>query len=132
MHGFILDREDQTEDSLKTPKIEGKLSLRISSTGMVLMNNAVCPEGNKLPNVVGMKGPLSCLTNARYGIAWGAMGAAESCLRIARDYTLERKQFKRPLASNQLMQKKMADMMTEIALGLQACLHVGRLKDKNL
>ncbi|XP_044757219.1 glutaryl-CoA dehydrogenase, mitochondrial [Coccinella septempunctata] len=132
VNGFILDRKHQTEDSLKTPKIEGKLSLRISSTGMVLMNNAICPEENRLPNVVGMKGPLSCLTNARYGIAWGTMGAAESCLRLARDYTLERKQFNKPLAANQLMQKKMADMMTEIALGLQACLHVGRLKDQNM
>ncbi|KAK9880241.1 hypothetical protein WA026_010116 [Henosepilachna vigintioctopunctata] len=131
VHGFIVDRADQTEDSLKTPKIEGKLSLRISSTGMILMNNTVCPSKNRLPNVIGMRGPFSCLNNARYTIAWGSLGAAEACLKIARNYTLERKQFNKPIAANQLIQKKMADMMTEIALGLQSCLHVGRLKDKN-
>ncbi|KAL3276345.1 hypothetical protein HHI36_011728 [Cryptolaemus montrouzieri] len=132
VHGFILNRADQSEDNFKTPKIEGKLSLRISPTGMVLMTDAVCPEKNKLPNVVGMRGPFGCLNNARFTIAWGALGAAESCLKIARQYTMERTQFNKPIASNQLVQKKMADMLTEIALGLQSCLHVGRLKDKNL
>lgn len=95
------------------------------------MDNVEVPEENLLPGVMGMSGPFGCLNNARYGIAWGALGAAETCLALARQYTLERKQFGKPLAANQLMQKKMADMMTEIALGLQACLRVGRLKDEN-
>nr|CAI5828399.1 unnamed protein product [Callosobruchus analis] len=99
---------------------------------MILLDNVKVPEDHLLPNVSGMRGPFSCLNNARYGIAWGALGAAEACLGYARAYTLDRKQFGRPLAGTQLMQKKMADMMTEIALGLTACLQVGRLKDKDL
>lgn len=96
------------------------------------MDGVEIPEENMLPNASGLSGPFGCLNNARYGIAWGALGAAESCLKMARQYTLDRHQFKRPLAANQLMQKKMADMMTEIALGLTSCLQVGRLKDKNM
>ncbi|XP_011140133.1 glutaryl-CoA dehydrogenase, mitochondrial [Harpegnathos saltator] len=128
IRGFVFDREDAKE-RLSTPKIEGKFSIRASSTGMILMDNVVVPEENML-NVQGLKGPFTCLNNARYGIAWGALGAAEACLRIARSYTLERRQFQRPLAANQLVQKKLADMMCDIALGLQACLRVGRLKDE--
>ncbi|CAK1556341.1 unnamed protein product [Leptosia nina] len=131
VRGFIVERA-QVKKGLDTPKINGKFSLRASATGMILLDEVAIPEENLLPNVVGMRGPFGCLNNARYGIAWGVLGAAETCLRIARQYTLDRKQFGRPLASNQLIQKKMADMMTEISLGLQACLHVGRLKDKNL
>lgn len=100
--------------------------------GMILLDNVRVPEDHLLPGVVGMKGPFGCLNNARYGIAWGALGAAESCLEIARTYTLERQQFKRPLAANQLIQKKLVDMMCDINLGLASCLHVGRLKDKNM
>ncbi|XP_036142812.1 LOW QUALITY PROTEIN: glutaryl-CoA dehydrogenase, mitochondrial-like [Monomorium pharaonis] len=129
IRGFIVERE-AAGDRLSTPKIEGKFSLRASITGMVLMDNVIVPEENVL-NVQGLKGPFSCLNNARYGIAWGALGAAEACLKIARTYTLDRKQFKRPLAANQLVQKKLADMMSDIAIGLQACLRVGRLKDEN-
>lgn len=117
---------------LETPKIDGKFSLRASVTGMIHMDGVEIPEENLLPKAQGLSGPFGCLTNARYGIAWGALGAAESCLKIARQYTLDRIQFKRPLAANQIMQKKMADMLTEIALGLTACLHVGRLKDQNM
>ncbi|XP_024880572.1 glutaryl-CoA dehydrogenase, mitochondrial [Temnothorax curvispinosus] len=129
IRGFIVERE-VAGDRLSTPKIEGKFSLRSSITGMILMDNVIVPEENLL-NVQGLRGPFSCLNNARYGIAWGALGAAEACLKIARSYTLERKQFKRPLAANQLVQKKLADMMCDIAIGLQACLRVGRLKDEN-
>lgn len=131
VRGFIIDRSESKE-GLDTPKIDGKFSLRASITGMILMDGVRIPEENLLPNVSGMSGPFGCLNNARYGIAWGAMGAAESCLSIARQYTLDRKQFKRPLAANQIMQKKMADMLTEISLGLNACLHLGRLKDKKM
>jgi len=129
VRGFIVDR-GLSGKGLSTPKIEGKFSLRASPTGMILMDDLRVPEENLLPNVIGFKGPFGCLNNARYGIAWGALGAAEACVEIARDYTLGRKQFKRPLAANQLIQKKFADATTEIALGLQACLQVGRLKDK--
>ncbi|XP_011695367.1 PREDICTED: glutaryl-CoA dehydrogenase, mitochondrial [Wasmannia auropunctata] len=129
IRGFIIERE-AAGDRLSTPKIEGKFSLRASTTGMILMDNVIVPEENLL-NVQGLKGPFSCLNNARYGIAWGALGAAETCLNVARAYTLERNQFKRPLAANQLVQKKLADMMCDIAIGLQACLRVGRLKDEN-
>ncbi|XP_014478866.1 PREDICTED: glutaryl-CoA dehydrogenase, mitochondrial [Dinoponera quadriceps] len=128
IRGFIVDRETAC-DQLSTPKIKGKFSLRTSITGMILMDNVIVPEENVL-NVQGLKGPFSCLNNARYGIAWGALGSAETCFKIARSYTLERKQFKRPLAANQLVQKKLADMMCDIAFGLQACLRVGRLKDE--
>ncbi|KAG7308710.1 hypothetical protein JYU34_005934 [Plutella xylostella] len=131
VRGFIVERA-QVKKGLDTPKINGKFSLRASATGMILLDEVVIPEENLLPNVVGMKGPFGCLNNARYGIAWGALGAAETCLRIARQYTLDRKQFGRPLAANQLIQKKLADMLTEISLGLQGCLQVGRLKDQDL
>ncbi|XP_072763108.1 glutaryl-CoA dehydrogenase, mitochondrial [Anoplolepis gracilipes] len=129
IRGFIVDRE-VAGNRLSTPTIQGKFSLRTSITGMILMDNVIVPEENVL-NVQGLKGPFGCLNNARYGIAWGALGAAEACLRVARSYTLERRQFNKPLAANQLMQKKLADMMCDIAIGLQACLHVGRLKDEN-
>jgi len=126
IRGFILEKG---MPGLDCPKIEGKFSLRASATGMILMDDVVVPEENMLPAVKGLKGPFSCLNNARFGIAWGALGAAEFCLEQARQYTLDRKQFGRPLANNQLIQKKMADAMTEISLGLQGCLQVGRLKD---
>lgn len=130
VRGFIVERS-QVRKGLDTPKINGKFSLRASATGMILLDEVAIPEENLLPNVVGMKGPFGCLNNARYGIAWGALGSAETCLRIARQYTLDRKQFGRPLASNQLIQKKLADMLTEISIGYQACLRVGRLKDED-
>lgn len=127
IRGFILEKGMA---GLTCPKIQGKFSLRASHTGMILMDDVVVPEENMLPGVKGLKGPFSCLNNARYGIAWGALGAAEFCLDAARQYTLDRKQFGRPLANNQLIQKKMADALTEISLGLQGCLQVGRLKDE--
>lgn len=130
VRGFILERNECK--GLETPKIEGKFSLRASTTGMILMDQVEIPETNLLPGTHGMRSPFTCLNNARYGIAWGALGAAEFCLSTARQYTLDRFQFSRPLASNQLIQKKMADMITEIGIGLQSCLHVGRLKDNNL
>lgn len=130
VRGYIVERS-QVKKGLDTPKINGKFSLRASATGMILLDDVAIPEENLLPNVVGLKGPFGCLNNARYGIAWGALGAAETCLRIARQYTLDRKQFGRPLASNQLIQKKLADMLTEISIGYQACLQVGRLKDQD-
>lgn len=129
IRGFIVDRRESAK-GLATPKIEGKFSLRASDTGMILMDDVVVPEENLLPNVEGLKGPFGCLNNARYGIAWGALGAAESCMAIARQYTMDRKQFQRPLASNQIIQLKLANMLTEINLGLMACLQVGRLKDE--
>ncbi len=125
--GFILDRGMK---GLETTKIEGKLSLRVSTTGNILMDEVFVPDENKL-NASGLGGPFSCLNKARYGIGWGALGAAEFCYEAARSYVLERKQFGRPLAANQLIQKKLADMATEIALGLQACLKVGRLIDED-
>jgi len=115
---------------LSAPKIEGKFSLRASVTGEVVMNDVFVPEDNLLPNVSGLKGPFDCLNKARYGIAWGALGAAEFCWQAARQYTLDRVQFGRPLAANQLIQKKLADMQTEITLGLQAVLRLGRLMDE--
>jgi glutaryl-CoA dehydrogenase len=124
IRGFILERGMA---GLTTPKIENKLSLRASVTGEIVMDGVIVPEDNLLPGVSGMKGPFSCLNRARYGIAWGVMGAAEFCFSAARQYTLDRKQFGRPLAATQLIQKKLADMETEIALGLQAVLRVGRL-----
>jgi len=127
IRGFILE---QGMEGLKAPTIEGKFSLRASITGEIVMDEVMVPEANLLPNVKGLKGPFGCLNRARYGIAWGAMGAAEFCWHAARNYTLERKQFGRPLAANQLVQKKLADMQTEIALGLQGCLRLGRLKDE--
>ncbi|HSQ81659.1 MAG TPA: acyl-CoA dehydrogenase [Casimicrobiaceae bacterium] len=127
VRGFILEKGMK---GLTAPKIEGKFSLRASVTGEVVMDDVLVPEDNLLPNVQGLKGPMGCLDSARYGIAWGALGAAEFCWRAARQYTVDRKQFGRPLAGNQLIQKKLADMQTEIALGLQGCLRLGRLKDE--
>ncbi|MCB8840288.1 acyl-CoA dehydrogenase [Aurantimonas sp. VKM B-3413] len=126
IRGFILEKGMK---GLSAPKIEGKLSLRASVTGEIVMDGVEVPEENLLPNVSGLRGPFGCLNRARYGISWGAMGAAEDCWKRARDYTLERIQFGRPLAATQLVQKKLADMQTEIALGLQASLRVGRLFD---
>lgn len=128
IRGFILERE---MEGLTTPKIEGKFALRAGSTGQVMMQDVLVPEQNLLPNVSGLRGPFGCLNRARFGIAWGTMGAAEFCWHAARNYVLERKQFGRPLAANQLIQKKLADMQTEITLGLQACLRLGRLFDKD-
>ena len=127
IRGFILERG---MEGLTTPKIEGKFSLRASITGEIVMDDVFVPEENLLPNVEGLKGPFGCLNKARYGIAWGAMGAAEFCWHAARDYTLERKQFGRPLAATQLVQLKLADMQTEITLGLQSALRLGRLMDE--
>ncbi|WP_131115128.1 acyl-CoA dehydrogenase [Lichenihabitans psoromatis] len=126
IRGFILDKGAK---GLSAPKIEGKLSLRASITGEIVMEGVEVPETSLLPNVAGLKGPFGCLNRARYGIAWGVMGAAEDCWHRARSYTLDRKQFGRPLAATQLVQKKLADMQTEIALGLQAALRVGQLFD---
>ena len=128
IRGFIVER-DIAGGGFTTPKIDGKLSLRASITGSIQMDNAFVPEANLLPHVSGLKGPFSCLNKARYGIAWGVMGASEFCWHAARQYTLDRKQFNRPLAANQLVQLKLADMQTEITLGLQAALRVGRLLD---
>ncbi|MEX1108247.1 MAG: acyl-CoA dehydrogenase [Dongiaceae bacterium] len=128
IRGFILERGMK---GLSTPTIEGKFSLRASITGEIVMEDVFVPEENLLPNVSGLKGPFGCLNNARYGIAWGALGAAEFCWHAARTYTLDRKQFGRPLAANQLIQKKLADMQTEITIGLQSCLRLGRLKDEH-
>ena len=128
IHGFILEIGMK---GLSAPKIEGKMSLRASTTGEVVMDDVLVPAENLLPNVSGLKGPFGCLNKARYGIAWGALGAAEFCWHAARSYTLDRTQFGRPLAQNQLVQKKLADMMTEITLGLQGCLRVGRLIDES-
>jgi glutaryl-CoA dehydrogenase len=127
IHGFILEKGMK---GLTAPKIEGKMSLRASITGEIVMDDVFVPQENMLPNVSGLKGPFGCLNKARYGIAWGALGAAEDCWHRARQYTLDRVQFGRPLAQNQLIQKKLADMQTEIALGLQGCLRVGRLMDE--
>ena len=125
--GFILERGMK---GLETPKIEGKFSLRASITGMIQMDEVFVPEENLMPHVTGLAGPFGCLNRARYGISWGAMGAAEFCWFAARNYTLDRKQFGRPLAANQLIQKKLADMQTEISLGLQGALRLGRLIDE--
>ncbi len=127
IRGFILERG---MEGLSTRKIEGKFSVRASPTGEIAMDNVFVPEANLLPNVSGLKGPFGCLNNARFVICWGALGAAEACWHTARQYTMDRKQFGRPLAANQLIQKKLADMQSEIALGLLACLHVSRLRDE--
>ncbi|MEO8938871.1 MAG: acyl-CoA dehydrogenase [Burkholderiaceae bacterium] len=126
IRGFILDKGMK---GLSAPKIHGKVGLRASITGEIVMDSVFCPEENAFPDVRGLKGPFTCLNSARYGIAWGALGAAEDCWFRARQYVLERKQFGRPLAANQLIQKKLADMQTEITLGLQGCLRLGRMKD---
>lgn len=127
IRGFILEKGWK---GLSAPKIQGKVGLRASITGEVVMDNVFVPEENLLPNVSGLKGPFTCLNSARFGIAWGALGAAEACYATARQYTLDRKQFDRPLAANQLIQKKLADMATEISLGLQGCLRLGRMKEE--
>jgi glutaryl-CoA dehydrogenase len=127
IRGFVIDRDTK---GIATPKIGGKFSLRASSSGMISLEDVFVPDENIFPSISGLKGPFGCLNNARYGIAWGALGAAEFCWHAARQYTLDRKQFGRPLAANQLIQKKLADMQTEIALALQGALRVGRLKDQ--
>jgi len=127
IRGFVLEKGMK---GLSAPKIGGKLSLRASITGEIVMDGVEVSEDHLLPNVSGLKGPFGCLNRARYGISWGAMGAAEDCWHRARQYTLDRKQFNRPLAQTQLVQKKLADMQTEIALGLQGSLRVGRLFDE--
>ena len=128
IRGFIVERE---MDGFSTPEIQGKMSLRASVTGQIVLEDVLVPEDNLLPNAEGLGGPFGCLNRARYGIAWGSMGAAEFCRHAARTYTLEREQFGRPLAANQLIQKKLVDMQTEIALGLQGCIRIGRLMDED-
>ena len=128
IRGFVLDKGMK---GLSAPKIEGKFSLRASVTGEIVMDKVFVPEANAFPDIRGLKGPFGCLNKARYGIAWGAMGAAEFCWKAARQYTLDRKQFGRPLAATQLVQLKLANMQTEITLGLQAALRVGRLMDED-
>lgn len=128
IRGFILEKGWK---GLSAPAIHGKVGLRASITGEIVMDDVFVPEENAFPEVRGLKGPFTCLNSARFGIAWGAMGAAEFCWHTARQYTLDRKQFGRPLAANQLIQKKLADMQTEITLGLQAALRVGRMKDEH-
>jgi len=127
IRGYVLEKGMK---GLSAPAIHGKVGLRTSTTGEVVMDDVFVPAENELPNVEGLKGPFTCLNSARYGIAWGALGAAEDCWHRARQYVLDRKQFGRPLAANQLIQKKLADMQTEIALGLQGCLRLGRMKDE--
>lgn len=127
IRGFVLEKGAK---GLSAPAIHGKISLRASVTGEIVMDNVFCPEENMFPEVRGLKGPFTCLDSARYGISWGALGAAEYCWHTARQYVLDRKQFGRPLAANQLVQKKLADMQTDIALALQGCLRLGRMKDE--
>jgi len=129
IRGFILDKGMA---GLSAPAIHGKVGLRASITGEVVMDGVFCPEENAFPEIRGLRGPFTCLNSARYGIAWGALGAAEDCWIRARQYVLDRKQFGRPLAANQLIQKKLADMQTEISLGLQGCLRLGRMKDEGV
>ena len=129
IRGYILEKGMK---GLSAPKITGKMGLRASITGEVVMDQVFVPDENEFPDVTGLKGPFTCLNSARYGIAWGALGAAEWCWYAARQYTLDRKQFGRPLAANQLVQKKLADMQTEIAIGLQGCLRLGRMKDEGI
>jgi glutaryl-CoA dehydrogenase len=127
IRGFVLEKGAK---GLSAPTIHSKVGLRASITGEIVMDNVFCPQENAFPEVRGLKGPFTCLNSARYGIAWGALGAAEDCFHRARSYVLERKQFDRPLAANQLVQKKLADMLTEISIGLQGCLRLGRMKDE--
>ena len=129
IRGFVLEKGWQ---GLSAPAVHGKMGLRASVTGEIVMDEMFCPEENAFPDVRGLKGPFTCLDSARYGISWGVMGAAEDCLHRARQYVLDRKQFGRPLASNQLIQRKLADMMTDIALGLQGALRLGRMKDEGI
>ena len=127
IRGFVLEKG---WEGLSAPAIHGKVGLRASLTGEIVMDNVFCPEENAFPDVRGLKGPFTCLNSARYGISWGALGAAEACWHTARQYTLDRKQFGRPLAQTQLIQKKLADMQTDITLALQGCLRLGRMKDE--
>jgi glutaryl-CoA dehydrogenase len=127
IRGFVLEKG---WEGLSTPAIKGKVGLRASLTGEIVMDNVFCPEENAFPDVRGLRGPFTCLNSARYGISWGALGAAEACWHTARQYTLDRKQFGRPLAQTQLIQKKLADMQTEITMALQGCLRLGRMKDE--
>jgi glutaryl-CoA dehydrogenase len=127
IRGFILEKGWK---GLTTPVIHGKIGLRASITGEIVLDDVMVPEENLMPGVTGLKGPFTCLNSARFGIAWGALGAAETCYRTARQYVLDRKQFGRPLAANQLIQKKLADMLTDISLGLQGCLRLGRMKEE--
>jgi glutaryl-CoA dehydrogenase len=127
IRGFILEKGMK---GLSAPAIHGKVGLRASITGEIVMDSVFVPEENAFPEVTGLKGPFTCLNSARYGIAWGALGAAEFCWHASRQYTMDRQQFGRPLAANQLIQKKLADMQTEISLGLQGCLRLGRMKDE--
>ncbi|ODS97777.1 MAG: acyl-CoA dehydrogenase [Lautropia sp. SCN 69-89] len=129
IRGFLLEKG---ASGLSAPAIHGKVGLRASITGEIVMDNVFCPEDNAFPEVRGLRGPFTCLNSARYGIAWGALGAAEDCFHRARQYVLDRRQFGRPLAANQLIQKKLADMLAEIALGLQGCLRLGRMKDEGV
>ena len=129
IRGFVLEKGWK---GLSAPPIHGKVGLRTSITGEIVLDNVFCPEENMFPEVRGLKGPFTCLNSARYGISWGALGAAEDCWHRAHAYVMERTQFGRPLAANQLIQKKLADMQTEIALGLQACLRLGRMKDEGI
>jgi len=129
IRGFVLEKGWK---GLSAPTVHGKVGLRTSITGEVVMDDVFCPEENAFPVVRGLKGPFTCLNSARYGIAWGALGAAEDCYRRARQYVLDRQQFGRPLAANQLIQKKLADMATEISLGLLGCLRLGRMKDAGM
>ncbi|MCX8506643.1 MAG: acyl-CoA dehydrogenase [Alphaproteobacteria bacterium] len=133
IRGFIIERENLAHGlkGLETPAIKGKVGLRTSVTGSIMLDECFVPDNHILPHVTGLKGPFTCLNSARFGIAWGAMGAAEDCLHIVRDYLIDRKQFGRPLAATQIMQVKLADMVTEIALGLQAALRLGRLKEND-
>jgi glutaryl-CoA dehydrogenase len=127
IRGFVLDKGAK---GLSAPAVHGKVGLRASVTGEIVMDGVFCPEENAFPEVRGLKGPFTCLDSARFGIAWGALGAAEDCYQRARQYVLDRQQFGRPLAANQLVQKKLADMLSEISLGLQGCLRLGRMKDQ--
>ncbi len=129
IRGFILEK-DMT--GLSAPAIHGKVSLRASITGEIVMSDVYCPEQNAFPDIRGLKGPFTCLNSARYGISWGALGAAEFCWHTARQYVLDRHQFGRPLAANQLVQKKLADMQTDLSFGLQGCLRLGRMKDEGV
>lgn len=129
IRGYILEKGMK---GLSAPKISGKMGLRASITGEIVMDEVFVPDENEFPDVTGLKGPFTCLNSARYGIAWGSLGAAESCWHAARQYTMDRKQFGKPLAANQLIQKKLADMQTEIALALQGCLRLGRMKDEGI
>jgi glutaryl-CoA dehydrogenase len=129
IRGFILEKGMK---GLSAPKISGKMGLRASITGEIVMDEVFVPTENEFPEITGLKGPFTCLNSARYGIAWGTLGAAEWCWYAARQYTMDRKQFDRPLAANQLVQKKLADMQTEISLGLQGCLRLGRMKDEGI